>query len=76
MSETNEFLYLRRPRSKNYEGRWRVASMFHQIAIDGQTSVCGAVKNGLHGFEIVIRNTQVLRSMTCSNCTQGRVVKS
>lgn len=69
----SEFQYLQRPRS-NKTGRWREASLFHNIGEDGTISVCGAVKNGQHGFEVVNRKTKVLRSMTCINCRQGRVV--
>ena len=67
------FRYLQRARSKD-TGRWREASLYHNISEDGETSVCGAVKNGQNGFGIVNRTIKALRSMTCSNCRQGRVV--
>jgi len=69
----SKFYYLQRPRSKS-DDRWREASILHLIDEDGQTSVCGAVRSGLHGFTIIERKRKALRSMTCINCRQGRVV--
>lgn len=69
----SEFQYLKRPRSKEGD-RWREASLYHLIGKDGKTSVCGAAVDGQFGFEAVVRQTTALRSMTCSNCRQGRVV--
>lgn len=50
-------------------------SAYHLIGGDGETAICGAVKAGVQGYEIVEREL-VLRARTCSNCRTGRVTRS
>lgn len=49
-------------------------SSYHLIDSDGKTSICGAVKAGVQGYEIVEREF-VLRARRCANCRSGRVTR-
>lgn len=68
----NEFKYLRRPAYKDDGNKWREASIYHLLAEGGKKAVCGQAKLGVNGFEIVVKERKVLKSMTCLNCQLGR----
>lgn len=61
------YKYIHRPRGR-YNGDLKESSVFHLISFDGESSVCNQVIAGRHGYEIVERETQPLRSRTCLTC--------
>jgi hypothetical protein len=63
--------YLFRTATRRKSG-WYAVSLYHLVAEDGQTSVCGAATTGEFGFVIVEKEKPMLRSRTCSNCQMGR----
>jgi len=62
------FKYLRRPKYKDHNKKWREPSIYHVLAEDGVTAVCGFAQDGVNGFVIVLKERKVLQSMTCINC--------
>lgn len=64
-------IYLHRKISQRPSGGGsRDASIYHLLALDGETARCGKAKNGEHGYELVGRDRPVLRAMTCNNCAK------
>lgn len=67
--------YIFRRRGK-VDGKYVAASVYHRIdLVDGITSLCGAVRAGASGYEIVIKDKQLLQARLCNNCIRGITVK-
>ena len=61
-------------RSGKVNDRYVRASVYHRIGEDGLTALCGAVKAGENGYEIVIKDKPLLQSRLCNNCLRGITV--
>ena len=67
------FKYLRRLAYNDKRGKLRnEPSIYHILAENGKTSMCGHATLGVNGFEIVVKERKVLKSMTCLNCQLGK----
>ncbi len=69
------YRYIHR-RSGRVDDRHVEASVYHRIdAQDGVSSLCGAVKAGVSGYEIIFKEKQLLLSRLCNNCIRGITVR-
>lgn len=67
--------YIFRKKGK-VDGRYVKASVYHRIdLVDGVTSLCGVVRAGENGYEIVIKDKRLLQARLCNNCIRGITVK-
>jgi hypothetical protein len=65
------YRYIHRRKGK-IDGVYVAASVYHRIdAQTGLTSLCGAVRAGAAGYEIIIKDKPLLQSRLCNNCLRG-----
>ena len=65
------YRYVHRPKGK-FEDVFYPASVYHRInSADGISSLCGAVKAGETGYELVLKKKALLQSRICNNCMKG-----